>query len=120
MNKLSTSLFAAAMIAIPSLAAANDFSTMTRVQYVQECVQSNPHMNLYESTNKCSCVIDEIAKEYNQVEFDDAAASYKYRNMVADRGRTVRQNSREAVSKFEKVLLTSYETCKMRPNNGPQ
>ncbi|MCC5795783.1 MAG: hypothetical protein JJU48_00480 [Methylophaga sp.] len=117
MKKLSISLFAAAIVSIPSVAAANDFSTMTRVMYVQDCVEANPHMNLYESTNKCSCVIDEIAKEYTQLEYEDAAASYKYRNMVADRGRTVRQNTREAVGKFEKLLLTSYETCKMRPNN---
>ena len=117
MKKLSISLFAAAMVSVPGLAAANDFSTLTRVMYVQDCVEANPHMNLYESTNKCSCVIDEISKEYTQLEYEDAAASYKYRNMVADRGRTVRQNTREAVSKFEVVLQASYESCKMRPNN---
>lgn len=48
-------------------ALANDFPTVDRVLYVQECMRAHPGPH-YEMVNKCSCALDALAKE---VKFDD-------------------------------------------------
>ncbi len=48
-------------------ASANDFPTIDRVLYVQECVRNHPGP-YYEMINKCSCALDALAR---QVSFDD-------------------------------------------------
>lgn len=48
-------------------AQANDFPTVDRVLYVQECMRAHPGPH-YEMVNKCSCALDALAKE---VKFDD-------------------------------------------------
>jgi len=57
------SLIAASLLMLPGIGMANDFSTVTRVQFVMECIQLNDgKMNLYEATHKCSCVVDKLAE----------------------------------------------------------
>ena len=48
-------------------ALANDFPTVDRVLYVQECMRAHPGPH-YEMVNKCSCALDALAAE---VKFDD-------------------------------------------------
>jgi hypothetical protein len=50
-----------------SAARANDFPTVDRVLYVQECMRAHPGPH-YEMVNKCSCALDALAAE---VKFDD-------------------------------------------------
>lgn len=50
-----------------SAAMANDFPTVDRVLYVQECMRAHPGPH-YEMVNKCACALDALAKE---VKFDD-------------------------------------------------
>ena len=45
----------------------NDFPTIDRVLYVQECVRNHPGP-YYEMINKCSCALDALAR---QVSFDE-------------------------------------------------
>lgn len=60
-------LFPVALLSCAAGAAANDFPTVDRVLFVQECVRSNPGP-YYEMVNKCSCAVDALAAE---VGFDD-------------------------------------------------
>ena len=46
---------------------ANDFPTVERVLYVQECMRAHPGQS-FEMTHKCSCVLDAVAE---QLRFDD-------------------------------------------------
>ncbi len=46
---------------------ANDFPTIDRVLYVQECVRNHPGP-YFEMINKCSCALDALAR---QVSYDD-------------------------------------------------
>jgi len=57
----------AALLLASSHGWANDFPTIDRVLYVQECVRdhSGPY---YEMINNCSCALDTLAR---QVSFDD-------------------------------------------------
>lgn len=117
MRKTSISLMIAGMITLPSVGAANDFLTVTTVQYVQQCVELNAgKMNLYESTYKCSCVIDELAKDFTRVEFAEASVGFKLRNMPGDRGAGFRDDKavRSGIGSFQEKQIAAYETCKIR------
>jgi hypothetical protein len=67
MNHAFKSLLLAALVAASGSACANDFPTVDRVLYVQECIRANPGP-YYEMVNKCSCALDSLA---NEVGFDE-------------------------------------------------
>jgi len=116
MRRVSISLLIAGVMSLPSLGVANDFSTVTRVHYVQECIDSNPKMNLYEATYKCSCVIDKLAEEFTQRQFEEADTGFQMRNMPADRGGMFRDDEEvtDGIGRFKQVHAEAYKACKIR------
>jgi len=116
MKKTGIALLMTGLVALPSVAMANDFSTITRVQYVLDCMDGNPKMNVYEASNKCSCVIDEIAKVFTQHEFEDINTGFQMRNLPADRGGVFRDDERvgTGINAFSKVHENAYKTCRIR------
>ena len=75
----------------PALVQANDFPTVERVLYVQECIRNNPGP-YYEMINKCSCALDKLAGE---VKFDDYTSMSTLTNAVTiggERGGQLRDN----------------------------
>ena len=116
MKKISLALFVASLMALPSISMANDFSTVTRVQYVLDCMDSNPKMNVYEGSNKCSCVVDEIAKVFTQREYEDINTGYQMSNLPADRGGVFRDDDRvgTGIKSFKQVHAEAYESCRIR------
>ena len=117
MSKNKILLLVAGMVMIPSIGAANDFSTLTRVHYVQDCVMtSSAKMNVYEETHKCSCVIDELAAVFTEVQFENADAGFQYRNLPGDRGAVFRDDTdvTDGISLFKKTHQEAYKTCRMR------
>jgi hypothetical protein len=73
------------------MASANDFPTVDRVLYVQECVRAHPGPD-FEMVNKCSCALDRLAEE---VKFDDYVNMVTIVNAVTiagDRGGQLRDN----------------------------
>ena len=74
-----------------SAALANDFPTIDRVLYVQECMRNHPGPH-YEMVNKCSCALDALA---SQVKFDDYLAMNTAANansIGGERGGYIRDN----------------------------
>ena len=70
-------------------ASANDFPTVERVLYVQECIRDNPGPH-YEMINKCSCALDALAAE---VKFDDYSSMITIANSMSiggERGGAIR------------------------------
>lgn len=117
MKKTSIPLIIAGMMALPSIGTANDFLTVTTVQYVQQCIELNSgKMNLYEATYKCSCVIDKLAKDFTQVEFEEANTGFQLKNMPGDRGGEFRDDKgvTRGISLFQEKHITAYEACKIR------
>jgi uncharacterized protein (DUF2235 family) len=117
MKKASMSLLTAALVALPGLGVANDFSTVTRVHYVQDCLSLNEgKMNIYEATHKCSCVVDKLAEVFTQTQFEDANAGFQFRNLPGDRGGMFRDDTdvTDGISLFKKVHAEAYETCRIR------
>lgn len=121
MKFASMLMFAAGLSAVPMIASADenkdrDFSTVTRVQYVMQCMESHPKMNVYESVHKCSCVVDEIDDVFTEVEYEDLNAGYMYKNLPADRGATFRDDKglQKGWKLFDTTLANAYKDCRLR------
>lgn len=56
-----------ALLAGTAAASANDFPTVERVLYVNECMRTNPGPT-FEMITKCSCALDRLAET---IKFDD-------------------------------------------------
>lgn len=117
MKKASMSLLAAGLVVLPSLGLANDFSTVARVHYVQDCIALNEgKMNIYEATHKCSCVIDKLAESFTQSQFEDINAGFRYSNLPGDRGGVFRDDMdvKDGVKTFKQTHIAAYESCRIR------
>ena len=111
-------------------AAANDFPTLERVRFVQECMALENSAK-YEILYACSCTLDKIAQEMSFDEFVEADSYMRLRNMRGERGglfrdsddraRTVRKNlqdikTRAEASCFPKQSMTSSAS----PGTSPE
>lgn len=117
MNKTGTTLLITGLLALSAVSSANDFTTVTRVQYVQECIASNQgKMNVYEATNKCSCVIDKLAESFTQTQFEDADAGFQFQNLPGDRGAMFKDDTDivDGISAFKKAHAEAYKSCRIR------
>lgn len=70
-------------------ARANDFPTLDRVLYVQECMQAHPGPG-YEMTSKCVCTLDTLAQQLSYDEFVGMNTISKATTMAGERGGTIR------------------------------
>lgn len=96
---------------------ANDFPTVERVLYVQECMRAHPGQS-FEMTHKCSCALDAIAE---QLRFDDyvtLSTISKAMSIGGERGGSIRdapsfepqaKRFRELQSKAEKGCFITSE-----------
>lgn len=83
--------FAAALFAAATSVSANDFPTVDRILYVQECMRAHPGSN-FEMVNKCSCALDKLALK---VKFDDYVTMttiVKAVTIGGERGGDIRDN----------------------------
>jgi hypothetical protein len=89
----------------------NDYPTHARVEYVQECiVQSGGKLsNLYQ----CSCVIDEIAKQFTYDEYVEASTFSRYASLSGERGGLFRDpdHGREMAKHFRDVERDASKRC---------
>jgi hypothetical protein len=116
MKLVGTAALVTGLLMSPVMASANDFSTVARVQFVMDCMEAHPNMNVYESVHKCSCVVDEIAKVFTQREFEDLDAGYRYKNLPAERGGTFRDDEQlnTGWKLFKQTHAEAYQSCRMR------
>ncbi|WP_028023486.1 hypothetical protein [Enterovibrio calviensis] len=102
--KTVSSLIGLALLALSTPASANDYPTLERVKFVQECMalKGGPsYVNMY----GCSCVIDKIA---NQLTFDDyihADAFLRLRNMRGERGGYFRSSKDSRTARGELLAI---------------
>jgi len=70
---------------------ANDFPTIDRVLYVQECMRNHPGPH-FEMVNKCACALDALA---GQISFDDyveMTTAVNASSIGGERGGTIRDS----------------------------
>lgn len=88
--KLPVRLSALALVAaLPAWA--NDFPTVDRVLFVQECMRANPGPH-YEMVNKCSCALDALAREVKHEDYVSMATISNAMTIGGERGNDLRDN----------------------------
>ena len=96
-------------------AAGNDFPTVDRVEYVQECMRNHPGSR-YEMLYKCSCTLDRIAAE---IRYDEYVELWTAANAIligGERGAQLRdaQISQDMAKKFRSIEAKAQKDCFLR------
>ena len=98
-------------IAVPQVALANDFPTAARVEYVLECMKN--HAGKYEYMYKCSCSIDEMAKQVKFDEYAELSTASRNKSLGGERGAEFRDpaNVKEMVKKYAAIESNAADAC---------
>jgi hypothetical protein len=72
-----------------SPALANDFPTVDRVLYVQECMRAHPGPQ-FEMINKCSCALDKLATSLKYKDYVTMSTIGKAMSIGGERGGAIR------------------------------
>jgi hypothetical protein len=104
------------LLAASAPARANDFPTVDRVLYVQECIRNNPGPH-YEMINKCSCALDHLARE---VKFADYVNMNTITNAVSiggERGGQLRDNEtvKPQIARYRELQAKARKACFIGP-----
>jgi hypothetical protein len=93
-------------------AAGNDFPTVGRVEYVQECMRSHPGSR-YEMLYKCSCTLDHIAAEIRYDEYVELWTAANAISIGGERGAQLRdaQVSQDMAKKFHSIEGKAQKEC---------
>ena len=116
MIRLQPALTCCALLLASTLSQANDFPTVDRVLYVQECVRNNPGPH-YEMINKCSCALDRLAGE---VKFADYVSMTTIVNAVSiggERGGQLRDNEtvKPQIARYRDLQAKVRKACFIGP-----
>lgn len=116
MKTLSRFLAAAALLAVAGTAAANDFPTVDRVLYVQECMKTHPGPN-YEMVNKCSCALDAIAREVKHEDFVTMQTIVNAVSIGGERGGELRDNEtiKPQIKRYRELQAKVQQGCFIAP-----
>jgi hypothetical protein len=105
-----------ALLMASAAAGANDFPTMDRVLFVQECMRAHPGPQ-FEMTSKCSCALDALAKDLTYDDYVTMSTVSKAISIGGERGGTIRDApSLELQAKRYRELQTKAEKgCFINP-----
>jgi hypothetical protein len=103
-----------ALLLFATAAHANDFPTLARVEYVQECVNrtGNP-THIYQ----CSCVVDRIAEAMSYDEFVEASTYARYSTLPGEAGGIFRdtEDAKRKAKQFRTVEADAFRACNLKP-----
>ena len=116
MTPLRLLLAACPLFVLAAPARANDFPTVDRVLYVQECMRNNPGPH-YEMVNKCACALDRLAGE---VKFDDYVNMITVVNAISiggERGSELRDNEtvKPQIARWRELQSRVQKACFIGP-----
>ena len=102
------------LLAAP-LAAANDFPTRARVEFVLACMQESKAPPT-ESMYKCSCAIDAIAAKVRYSEWVDLATVANGITIAGERGGVMRdmKDGRKLIETYRKLQESAKKQCFLR------
>ncbi|NML45574.1 hypothetical protein HHL11_17610 [Ramlibacter sp. G-1-2-2] len=103
---------AAAALALPAWAQAFDYPTSERVVFVEACMRENPG-HYYEMLNKCSCVIDTLARELPYDDFVTMNTIANANTIGGERGSAVRdvEPLQVQLRKFRQLQTQARKSC---------
>lgn len=116
MTSLRRSILPLALAAAGN-AAANDFPTVDRVLYVQECMQAHSGPN-FEMVNKCSCALDTLAKEVTFDDYVEMSTITKARSIGGERGGVIRDapSLEPQIKRYRDLQRKSMQACFINPD----
>ena len=79
----------AALLTLTGIAHANDFPTVARVLFVEDCIRANPGA-YYEMVNKCSCAADALAAEIKYDQYTTMQTISNGMSIGGERGNSIR------------------------------
>lgn len=105
-------LLPALLVLAAAPAAANDFPTLDRVLFVQECMRENQGQ-YYEMVSKCSCALDALAAEVSYEDFMKMNTSTLANSIGGERGSYIRSNDalRGEIKRLREVRARVYKGC---------
>lgn len=116
MNALRLTLATVALSSAALPAAANDFPTVDRVLYVQECMRDNPGPN-FEMVNKCSCALDALAREVKYEQYVEMSTIAKAMSIGGERGNDLRDNEtlKAPLKRYRELQSKVQKGCFINP-----
>ncbi len=108
-------MFVAFALLSASTAYGNDYPTVDRVEYVQECMRNHPGSR-HEMLYKCSCTIDRIASEIRYGEYVELWTAANAVSIGGERGAQLRdaQVSQDMAKKFRTIEAKAQKGCFLR------
>jgi hypothetical protein len=102
------------VVANKNLRVTNDFPTLARVEYVQECINrtGGDRNHMYQ----CVCVVDRLAETMSYDEFVEASTFAKYSTLPGEGGGLFR-DTEEAKTKakmFRSVEEQAFKACNLK------
>jgi hypothetical protein len=96
-------------------APANNFPTLARVEYVQECINrtGGKQTNMYQ----CACVVDRIAESMSYDEFVESSTFAKYSTLPGEGGGLFRdtEEAKQKAKLFRSVEANAFRACNLKP-----
>lgn len=108
--------FCLSTLACCHAALANDFPTVDRVLYVQECMATHAGPN-YEMTNKCSCALDALAETVKYDEYVEMSTATKATSIGGERGGYIRDNAllQDQIKRYKALQTKVEKSCFLAP-----
>ena len=109
-------LLAGALLAQTPAVLANDFPTLARIEYVEECQRAHPGPP-FEMRSKCSCALDHIAGQVRYDEFDTLKTASDAMSIGGERGGALRDNPsiRPWIAKLKELQSQAAKACFLEP-----
>jgi hypothetical protein len=104
--------FAVCLALLSPVAAAYDYPTVDRVEYVHACMRDNEGPK-QEMVYKCSCVIDAIAKEMSYEDYVESSTAANAFSMGGERGEAFRsaESAKTMADKFKDLQSRAKKNC---------
>jgi hypothetical protein len=101
----------------PAAAAGNDFPTVDRVLYVQECMNAHPGP-YYEMVNKCSCALDALAKDVSFDDYVQMSTAAKATSIGGERGSYIRDTEplQVEIKRYREIQAKVQKGCFLSPS----
>lgn len=105
---------ASLLLSLPALA--NDFPTVDRVLYVQECMNGRSGSN-FENVNKCSCALDALARELKYDDYVQISTASKANTIGGERGSYIRDTEmlQAQIKRFRELQDKARAGCFLGP-----
>jgi hypothetical protein len=105
-------LFGLLVAAMGGPALANDFPTVDRIFYVQDCMKEHPGPN-FEMVSKCACAADALASEVSYDDYVTMITVVKAISIAGEAGSVLRDNEtiKPQIKRYRELQAKALKAC---------